>query len=121
MCGSSIVTRTTKVEGDGAAERTLQLSAYDVLGKDLSSVPKHHGWFTITCTGDPTSLTSLGTHNREVWPVLKREGADPRENCRQPLENGKNERRGRLMGQSAAGHGKNRCLLEGFGCVDVIF
>lgn len=51
---------------------------------------------------------------------MKREEADPKENCGQPLENGKNERRGRLMGQSAMEYGKNWCLLEVLGCFDVM-
>lgn len=35
--------------------------------------------------------------NGGVWSALKMEEADPREDCKQPLENGKDERRDMLM------------------------
>lgn len=60
--------------------------------------------------------------NGGVWSALKMEEADPREDCRQPLENGKDETRDMLMdrgvgaGGGGTGHGKSWCPLEGFGC-----
>lgn len=64
--------------------------------------------------------------NGGVWSALKMEEADPREDCRQPLENGKDERRDMLMERGWGREGDDRAWeklvsFEGFGCFDLIF